>query len=34
MPGCLLIVNPISGRGFAGNSVPLMEQELKKINLD
>lgn len=30
----LLIVNPISGRGFAGRSLPLIEQELKKANID
>ena len=30
----LLIVNPTSGRGFAGRSIPLMEAELKKYNLD
>ncbi len=34
MPRFLLIVNPTSGRGFAGRSIPLMEQELKKYNLD
>ena len=30
----LLIVNPVSGRGFAGRSLPLMEEELKKRNID
>ena len=30
----LLIVNPISGRGFAGRSLPVIEQEMKKYNLD
>jgi len=30
----LLIVNPISGRGFAGRSLPVIEQEMKKHNLD
>jgi YegS/Rv2252/BmrU family lipid kinase len=30
----LLIVNPTSGRGFAGRSLPLLEQELKKYNID
>ncbi len=34
MPRSLLIVNPTSGRGFAGRSIPLMEQELKKYDLD
>ncbi len=34
MPRTLLIVNPTSGRGFAGRSLPLMEQELKKYNID
>jgi YegS/Rv2252/BmrU family lipid kinase len=34
MPRSLLIVNPISGRGFAGRSLPLMEKELKKYNID
>ena len=34
MPRYLLIVNPTSGRGFAGRSIPLMEAELKKYNLD
>ncbi len=34
MPDTLLIVNPTSGRGFAGRSLPLMEQELKKYNID
>jgi diacylglycerol kinase (ATP) len=30
----LLIVNPTSGRGFAGRSISLMEKELTKYNLD
>jgi diacylglycerol kinase (ATP) len=30
----LLIVNPISGRGFAGRSLSMIEQELKKYGLD
>jgi diacylglycerol kinase (ATP) len=30
----LLIVNPTSGRGFAGRSLSLIEAELKKYNLD
>ena len=30
MPRYLLIVNPTSGRGFAGRSIPLIEAELKK----
>ena len=30
----LLIVNPTSGRGFAGRSLPVLEQEMKKYNLD
>jgi len=30
----LLIVNPTSGRGFAGRSLPLMEAEMKKHGLD
>jgi len=34
MPQSLLIVNPTSGRGFAGRSLPLIEQELKKYNID
>jgi diacylglycerol kinase (ATP) len=34
MPRYLLIVNPTSGRGFAGRSIPLMEAELKKYNID
>jgi diacylglycerol kinase (ATP) len=34
MPRSLLVVNPISGRGFAGRSLPLMEQELKKYNIE
>jgi diacylglycerol kinase (ATP) len=34
MPRYLLIVNPTSGRGFAGRSIPLMEAELKKYKID
>lgn len=34
MPRSLLIVNPTSGRGFAGRSLPAMEQELKSNNID
>jgi diacylglycerol kinase (ATP) len=34
MPNRLLIVNPTSGRGFAGRSISLMEKELTKYNLD
>ncbi len=34
MPRSLLVVNPTSGRGFAGRSLPLMEQELKKYKID
>lgn len=34
MPRYLLIVNPTSGRGFGGRSIPLIESELKKYNLD
>ncbi|MBN2386742.1 MAG: diacylglycerol kinase family lipid kinase [Anaerolineales bacterium] len=30
----LLIVNPTSGRGFAGRSLPEIEQEMKKYTLD
>lgn len=30
----LLIVNPISGRGLAGRSIPLLEAEMKKHGLD
>ena len=30
----LVIVNPTSGRGYAGRSIPLIETELKKYNLD
>ena len=30
----LLIVNPTSGRGFAGRVLPEIEQEMKKYNLD
>jgi diacylglycerol kinase (ATP) len=30
----LLIVNPTSGRGFAGRSLPLIEDELKKNGID
>ena len=29
-----LIINPTSGRGLAGRSVPLIEQEMQKYNLD
>ena len=34
MPHYLLIVNPTSGRGFAGRSLPIIEQEMKKYGLD
>ena len=34
MPSSLLIVNPISGRGFAGRSLALIEQELRKYSID
>lgn len=34
MPRYLLIVNPTSGRGFAGRSLPEIEQEMKKHGLD
>ena len=34
MPRHLLIVNPTSGRGFAGRSLPLLEQEMQKHHLD
>jgi diacylglycerol kinase (ATP) len=34
MPRYLLIVNPTSGRGFAGRSLPLIEQEMQKHGLD
>jgi diacylglycerol kinase (ATP) len=34
LPRSLLIVNPISGRGFAGRSLPSMEQELKKYQIE
>jgi diacylglycerol kinase (ATP) len=34
MPRNLLIVNPISGRGYAEGALPLMEQELKKYGID
>jgi diacylglycerol kinase (ATP) len=34
MARSLLIVNPISGRGYAGRSLSLMEAELKKHGLD
>lgn len=30
----LLIINPVSGRGFAGRSIPLIEAEFKKYHLD
>jgi diacylglycerol kinase (ATP) len=34
MPGILLIVNPTSGRGYAGRSLTMIEQEMKKYKLD
>jgi diacylglycerol kinase (ATP) len=34
MPRYLLIVNPTSGRGFAGRSLPVIEQEMRKHGLD
>jgi len=34
MPRYYVIVNPISGRGFAGRSLPVLEAELKKYRLD
>jgi diacylglycerol kinase (ATP) len=34
MPRYLLIVNPTSGRGFAGRNLPFMEEQLKKHNID
>ncbi len=34
MTRMLLIVNPISGRGYAGRSLPLLEAELRKHRLD
>ena len=34
MPRYLVIVNPTSGRGFAGRSLALIEDELKKNNID
>jgi diacylglycerol kinase (ATP) len=34
MPRYLLIVNPTSGRGFAGRSLSLIEDEIKKYALD
>jgi diacylglycerol kinase (ATP) len=34
MSDYLLIVNPTSGRGYAGRSLPLMESELKKYHID
>ncbi len=34
MSRILLIVNPISGRGYAGRSLPLLESELHKHRLD
>ena len=34
MPRYLLIVNPTSGRGFAGRSLPVIEQEMKKCGLE
>jgi hypothetical protein len=34
MPNYLLIVNPTSGRGFAGRSLSVIEQEMQKYDLD
>jgi diacylglycerol kinase (ATP) len=34
MSRILLIVNPISGRGYAGRSLPLLEAELRRQRLD
>jgi YegS/Rv2252/BmrU family lipid kinase len=34
MAKSLLIVNPTAGRGYSGRSLPLMERELKKYNID
>jgi diacylglycerol kinase (ATP) len=34
MPRSLLVVNPTSGRGFAGRSLPLLEQELRRYNIE
>lgn len=34
MPGYLLIVNPTSGRGYAGRSLSQIEQEMKKYKLE
>lgn len=34
MPRYLLIVNPVSGRGFAGRSLSLIEQEMKRYGLE
>lgn len=34
MPNSLLIVNPTSGRGFAGRSLPLIEQQLHKYDIN
>jgi diacylglycerol kinase (ATP) len=34
MPKHLLIVNPISGRGFAGRSLPELEAKLKEYKID
>jgi YegS/Rv2252/BmrU family lipid kinase len=34
MPRYLLIVNPTSGRGFAGRNLPLIESEMKKHGLN
>ncbi len=34
MPRYLLIVNPTSGRGLAGRSLPLIESEMKKYQLE
>ncbi len=34
MSSILLIVNPVSGRGFAGRSLPELEQKLKQYKID
>jgi YegS/Rv2252/BmrU family lipid kinase len=34
MSSILLIVNPVSGRGFAGRSLPELEQNLKEYKID
>jgi diacylglycerol kinase (ATP) len=34
MPRYKIIVNPISGRGFAGKMIPVIEEKLKAIGLD